>query len=119
MNANHIKAYTRLAAVYQRTNREAEALRICQEGLKIEPNSVELQALLAKLQPSHPTAAATDPTDPTAAAATGALPNMGGFASMLNSMAQDPSIREAAQEFANGDMSGLSGLLNNPAISQM
>lgn len=116
MNANHIKAYTRLAAVYQRTNREAEALRICQEGLKIEPNSVELQALLAKLQPSHPTAATTDPT---AAAATGALPNMGGFASMLNSMAQDPSIREAAQEFANGDMSGLSGLLNNPAISQM
>ena len=109
MNANHIKAYTRLAAVYQRTNREAEALRICQEGLKIEPNSVELQALLAKLQPSHPTAAA----------ATGALPNMGGFASMLNSMAQDPSIREAAQGFANGDMSGLSGLLNNPAISQM
>ena len=118
MNANHIKAYTRLAAVYQRTNREAEALRICQEGLKIEPNSVELQALLAKLQPSHPTAAATA-TDPTAAAATGALPNMGGFASMLNSMAQDPSIREAAQGFANGDMSGLSGLLNNPAISQM
>lgn len=115
MNANHIKAYTRLAAVYQRTNREAEALRICQEGLKIEPNSVELQALLAKLQPSHPTAT----TDPTAAAATGALPNMGGFASMLNSMAQDPSIREAAQGFANGDMSGLSGLLNNPAISQM
>ena len=64
-----------------------------------------------------PTATAT--TDPTAAAATGALPNMGGFASMLNSMAQDPSIREAAQGFANGDMSGLSGLLNNPAISQM
>ena len=116
MNPSHIKAYTRLAAVYQNTHREEDAVHICQEGLEIDPNSVELQALLAKLQPSHPTATATDPT---AAAATGALPNMGGFASMLNSMAQDPSIREAAQGFANGDMSGLSGLLNNPAISQM
>ena len=60
------------------------------------------------------------PSDPAAAAAaTGAPSNMGGFASMLNSIAQDPSIREAAQGFANGDMGGLSGLLNNPAISQM
>lgn len=120
MNPSHIKAYTRLAAVYQKTHREEDAIHICQEGLKIDPNSVELQALLAKLQASHPTGPSGIPSDPAAAAAaTGAPSNMGGFASMLNSMAQDPSIREAAQGFANGDMGGLSGLLNNPAISQM
>ena len=123
MNPSHIKAYTRLAAVYQKTHREEDAIHICQEGLKIDPNSVELQALLAKLQASHPTGPSGIPSgipsDPAAAAATGAPSNMGGFASMLNSIAQDPSIREAAQGFANGDMGGLSGLLNNPAISQM
>ena len=107
LNPKHIKAYTRLAAVYQKLNRLNDAIRICSEGLQHEPGNVDLTGLLNRLNAQQ----GNNPTN-----SSGAAPN---FSDLMGSLASDPSIREAAQGIANGNMSGIGDLMNNPAIAQM
>ena len=107
LNPKHIKAYTRLAAVYQKLNRLQDAVRTCSEGLQHEPGNADLTGLLNRLNAQQ----GNNPAN-----ASGAAPN---FSDLMGSLASDPSIREAAQGIANGNMSGLGDLMNNPAIAQM
>lgn len=102
-----MKAYTRLAAVYQRLNRDMDAIHVCEEGLKQDPSFTELSTTLEKLKAKN------------GVPQSGPAPNMGNMADMFGSLASDPSIQEAAQEIRNGNFSGIGNLLNNPAVSQM
>lgn len=108
LNPKHMKAYTRLAAVYQKLNRDEDAMKVCEDGLKVDGNFTELSTTLEKLKAKRNPSAGTQ-----------SAPSMNSFANILNSMASDPSIRETAQEFANGNMGSLRDLLNNPAVAQM
>lgn len=105
-----MKAYTRLAAVYQKLNRDMDAIHVCEEGLKQDPSFTELSTTLEKLKAKN----GMPQSGPTPN-----MGNMGNMADMLGSIASDPSIQEAAQEIRNGNFSGIGNLLNNPAVSQM
>ena len=101
LNPKHMKAYIRLSASYQKLNRVNEAIQVCEEGLRIDSSCAELSGYLEKLRKTEQPSGNSS------------------FADMMNNMASNPAVREAAQNIANGNMGGLSDLLNNPAISQM
>ena len=105
LNPRHMKAYTRLAAVYSKMERYEEAVKACEAGLAIDASNVELSSLLPSLK-AHLSASQGQPQG---------QPNLG---NLFQSLASNPMVQNMAQSLSNGQ-ANLSDILNNPMVSQM
>lgn len=117
LNPRHMKAYTRLAAVYSKMERYEEAVKACEAGLAIDASNVELSSLLPSLK-AHLSASQGQPQGQTQNQPQGQPQGQPNLGNLFQSLASNPMVQNMAQSLSNGQ-ANLSDILNNPMVSQM
>lgn len=117
LNPRHMKAYTRLAAVYSKMERYEEVVKACEAGLAIDASNVELSSLLPSLK-AHLSASQGQPQGQTQNQPQGQPQGQPNLGNLFQSLASNPMVQNMAQSLSNGQ-ANLSDILNNPMVSQM
>lgn len=117
LNPRHMKAYTRLAAVYSKMERYEEAVKACEAGLAIDASNVELSSLLPSLK-AHLSASQGQPQGQTQNQPQGQPQGQPNLGNLFQYLASNPMVQNMAQSLSNGQ-ANLSDILNNPMVSQM